>query len=137
MRFAASADGAGQFPASTGAAPAGVPTHGTHPGGGGAPPGGTMASRREPADGSRIGKIPLVQVFDERGIAACDRRRRLKFLKKIRAHTLTPLRRKSAPRARRVIHVSLGASGAENRGIIATRGAPCCIAASSICVLPA
>ena len=33
-----------------GAAPAGVLTHGTHSGGVGAPPGGTMASRQELAD---------------------------------------------------------------------------------------
>jgi hypothetical protein len=44
---------AGDNPA--GAAPAGVPTHGTHSGCVGAPPGGTMASRREPADGGRTG----------------------------------------------------------------------------------
>ena len=78
------------------------------------------------ADRGRIGKVPLVEIFDERSIAACDRRRRLKLLKKIRAHTLAPSRRKSAPGARRI-----------NRGIIAARGASCCIAASWICVLPA
>ncbi len=49
MRFAALADGAGETLASSGAAPA-LPARNRHPGGVGAPPGGTMASRQELAD---------------------------------------------------------------------------------------
>jgi hypothetical protein len=51
---------AGDNPA--GAAPAGVPTHGTHSGGVGAPPGDTTVPRQELADG------------DVRSLAAADAR---------------------------------------------------------------
>ncbi len=52
------AAGARQFRALAGAAPAGVLTHSTHPGGVGAPPGGTTASCQELADGERTMRLP-------------------------------------------------------------------------------